>query len=301
MNNLPFFSVVVPVFNRSNLLVHTLSFILNQTFNNFEIIVVNDGSTDNTLEELQRNFGNEKRIKIITQVNAERGVARNNGLKKSSGKYVVFFDSDDIMHASHLDVLHAKINEQQFPAFIATKFDFIDEKGNHHSSDIQSLKEGYYDYRLFLNGNPLACNVCVLKDNPLLSLFEEDRNFAIKEDWMFLIQNMKSNKLFIIDRVTISMNDHEHRSMRSDNKMIIKRTLAAGEWISKRIELTKEEEKQLQAHISYFCGIHAYLDEEKKNSISFSLKAMRAGGLKVKYISLFVKSIVGRKVISLFK
>lgn len=301
MSNIPFFSVVVPVFNRSNLLAHTLSSILNQSYKNFEIIIVNDGSTDNTLNVLQQNFGKEERISIINQVNSERGAARNNGLKKSAGKYVVFFDSDDIMHPSHLEILHSKINEQKFPAFIATKFDFIDENNNHRPSDMQSLKEGFYDYRLFLNGNPLACNVCVLKDNPLLSLFEEDRNFAIKEDWLFLIQNMKSNKLYVVDRVTISMNDHEQRSMRSDNKMIIKRTIAAGEWIIKRIDLTKEERNQLTTHICYFCGIHAYLDEEKNASITYSLKAIRLGGLKIKYVTLLLKSIIGRKVISLFK
>ena len=118
---------------------------------------------------------------------------------------------------------------------------------------------------------------------------------------MFLIQNMKARKIFVIDRVTISMNDHEQRSMRSDNKLIIKRTIAAGEWIISRLDLTLAEQNQLQAHICYFCGIHAYLDEEKKTSISFSLKAIRSGGMKIKYISLFLKSIVGRKVISFFK
>ena len=301
MNEHPFFSIVVPTYNRSAILLNTLQTILKQTYNDFEIIVVDDGSTDNTTEIIQPVLLNEKRVKLFKQINKERGAARNFGFSKSNGTYVIFFDSDDLMHENHLLVLLKNIKEQNFPLFISTKFDFINDKGNHFTSDICRLKQGNYNYKLFLSGNPIACNICIKKPNPGLFLFEEDRRYAIKEDWLFMLQNLKKHQLFLIDSITISMFDHADRSMRSNNKDIIIRTQYALKWILDKIDLTISEKRELNAHVNYFCGIHSYLDNNKNESINYSLKAIQLGGIKMKYISLLLKSIVGKKIVSLLK
>ena len=301
MNEHPFFSIVVPTYNRSAILLNTLQTILKQTYNDFEIIVVDDGSTDNTTEIIQPILLNEKRVKLFKQINKERGAARNFGFSKSNGTYVIFFDSDDLMHENHLLVLLKNIKEQNFPLFIATKFDFINDKGNHFPSDICRLQQGNYNYKLFLSGNPLACNICIKKPNPGLFLFEEDRRYAIKEDWLFMLQNLQKHQLFLIDSITISMFDHADRSMRSNNKDIIMRTQYALKWILDKIDLTISEKRELNAHVNYFCGIHSYLDNNKNESIDYSLKAIQLGGIKMKYISLLFKSIVGKKIVSLLK
>ncbi len=301
MNSRPFFSVVIPVYNRAELFSDTLTSVLGQRFKDFEIVVVNDGSTDNTASVLQTLASKDPRVKILYQQNKERGAARNNGLSNSNGKYVVFFDSDDIMHENHLEVLHKNILELNYPFFIATKFDFVNESGKHRSSDLKFVRQGYYDYTFFLNGNSLACNICIKKDNPGLVLFEEDRRYAIKEDWLFLLVNTQKEKLYIIDEITLSMTDHPDRSMRSDNNEIIRKTILAYEWILKRLSLTKTEQNILLTHVNYFCGIHSYLENKKGESINYSLKAIETGGIKLKYVSLLLKSIVGRKVISSLK
>ena len=301
MNEHPFFSIVVPTYNRSAILLNTLQTILKQTYNDFEIIVVDDGSTDNTTEIIQPVLLNEKRVKLFKQINKERGAARNFGFSKSNGTYVIFFDSDDLMHENHLLVLLKNIKEQNFPLFISTKFDFINEKGNHFPSDICRLQQGNYNYKLFLNGNPLACNVCIKKANPDLFLFEEDRRYAVKEDWLFMLHNLQKHQLFLIDNITISMYDHPDRSMRSNNKDIIQRTQYALKWILEKINLTDSDIKELKAHVNYFCGIHSYLDNNKKESIGYSVKAIQLGGVKIKYLSLLFKSIIGKKTVSLLK
>ena len=301
MNGHPFFSVVVPAYNRSRIILNTLTSILKQSFKDFEIIIVDDGSTDNTAEIIQPILKNDQRIKLIRQENKERGAARNFGFSHSTGTYVIFFDSDDLMHDNHLSVLYNNIQEQYLPFFIAAKFDFINEKGIHFHSDIKKLKQGYYDYKLFLKGNPLACNICIKKNNSDLFLFEEDRRFSIKEDWMFMLQNLQKHKLFIIDRITISMFDHAERSMRSDNMEIIQRTLSAFKWILEKIKLTITEQNELDAHVNYFCGIHSYLDNNRKEGVKYVKKAIKLGGIKMKYISLLLKTIVGRKIISRLK
>jgi glycosyltransferase involved in cell wall biosynthesis len=89
----PLVSVVIPTYNRSDLLIETLRSVFAQTFTDFEVIVVNDGSTDDTLEQLGQ-FG--ERVKVISQPNGGIGVARNRGIAESSGRYVALLDHDDL-------------------------------------------------------------------------------------------------------------------------------------------------------------------------------------------------------------
>jgi glycosyltransferase involved in cell wall biosynthesis len=89
----PVVSVVIPTYNRSDLLIETLQTVFAQTFRDFEVIVVNDGSTDDTLERLLL-FG--ERVRVISQQNAGIGAARNRGIAEASGRYVALLDHDDL-------------------------------------------------------------------------------------------------------------------------------------------------------------------------------------------------------------
>lgn len=91
----PTVSVVVPIFNADNYLKQCIESILSQTFTDFEIICVDDGSTDRSLQIINDYQKQDGRIKILHQNNKYAGVARNNGLQQAVGKYVIFLDSDD--------------------------------------------------------------------------------------------------------------------------------------------------------------------------------------------------------------
>ena len=96
----PFFSVVIPVYNRALLLAEALRSVLAQTDQDFEIIVVDDGSTDNparTVEELA-----DPRIVFVRQENRGGGAARNAGIDKARGRFIAFLDSDDCFFPHHL-------------------------------------------------------------------------------------------------------------------------------------------------------------------------------------------------------
>src|SRR5579859_34609 len=89
----PLVSVVIPTYNGSQLLFETLQTVFAQTFRDFEVIVVNDGSTDDTPEMLRRFSG---RVRVISQENGGIGVARNRGIAEASGRYVALLDHDDL-------------------------------------------------------------------------------------------------------------------------------------------------------------------------------------------------------------
>jgi glycosyltransferase involved in cell wall biosynthesis len=97
----PLISVVIPTFNREHCVRQSLDSVLAQTFKDFEVIVVDDGSTDGTVEVL-KSYGDK--IRLIGQSNAGAGAARNTGIRAAQGKYVAFLDSDDQWRPEKLEV-----------------------------------------------------------------------------------------------------------------------------------------------------------------------------------------------------
>lgn len=91
----PKVSIIVPIYNTAKYLPKCLDSIVNQTYHNLEIILVNDGSTDNSSQIIQQYAKKDSRIQIINQKNAGQSAARNSGIQKATGKYISFIDSDD--------------------------------------------------------------------------------------------------------------------------------------------------------------------------------------------------------------
>ena len=103
---MPKISVIIPVYNVEKFLKRCLDSVLAQTFQDFEVICVNDGSTDRSGEILAGIAENNSNIKVYTQANQGLSIARNNGLKNSSGEYVCFCDSDDTLHPQCLEIIY---------------------------------------------------------------------------------------------------------------------------------------------------------------------------------------------------
>lgn len=123
-----FFSVVIPSFNRSEMIIDAVNSVLGQTFRDYEIIVVDDGSTDDTGEVLAK-FAD--RITYYKQVNSGVAAARNQGVALSTGCYVCYLDSDDLWHPEKLAIYKNAIDANSEIAFLFSDF---------HKHDIKLLK-----------------------------------------------------------------------------------------------------------------------------------------------------------------
>ena len=88
------FSIVIPLYNKAHTIVNTLQTVLNQTYTEFEVVIVNDGSTDNGVEVIEKNF-TDSRIRIVNQINQGVSIARNRGVEESKNEYIAFLDGDD--------------------------------------------------------------------------------------------------------------------------------------------------------------------------------------------------------------
>ena len=106
MENTPEISIIIPVYNVEKYLERCLDIVLAQTFRDFEIICINDGSPDNSAAILEEYARKDPRVKVITQQNKGQSVARNNGLECAAGKYIYFVDSDDFIHPQLLEIAY---------------------------------------------------------------------------------------------------------------------------------------------------------------------------------------------------
>ncbi len=107
----PQISVIIPIYNAERYLKECLDSVIAQTFKNFELILVNDGSNDRSLEICQQYAGKDERIRVIEQENQGASPARNNGLEASRGKYILFIDADDWMESNMIEELYSTAEE----------------------------------------------------------------------------------------------------------------------------------------------------------------------------------------------
>lgn len=129
---LPFFSVILCTYNRYDLLPRALDSLLKQTFTDFELIIVDDGSTDDTFILIQSYADKLKQLRYLWHSNRGTGFSRNVGIKVSSGLFVTFLDSDDEYRSDHLEVRRLVLLDHPSAVFIEGGVEII---GSRHVAD----------------------------------------------------------------------------------------------------------------------------------------------------------------------
>ncbi len=298
------------------MIVNTLDSIFNQVFDEeteedifYEVVLVDDGSTDNTKEVIEKTYLDETstnfeaRLNYFQKDNEERSAARNFGISKAKGDYILFFDSDDFMQSHHLQTLYRAIKENPEAQFLATKFEFeADVNGikKIFPSHIAHLKEGFYDYKLILEGSYFGTLVCF--DRKLIESKEGLKpfpvNFNICEDWIFLFRNLYIHNIpiYVIDKTTITVNDHPERSMANNQKVILAR-LEATTFLENEVELSESELKILKGYSYQFCAVHSYIDKNRKQAFDFWKKMVSYLGYNKNTIILGMKILIGKSFV----
>ncbi len=162
---IPLVSIIVPVYNVENYLEKCLDSLVNQDFDNYEIVVVNDGSTDKSKEIAERYQTKYAQIVLINQENKGLGGARNTGIEAARGEYLLFVDSDDYIRKDTLHLLYSKAVEQQAD-MVVFGYTIVDELGNVIKIDhgFENEKPTLDENRELLMCAPIACNKLIKKD-----------------------------------------------------------------------------------------------------------------------------------------
>jgi glycosyltransferase involved in cell wall biosynthesis len=218
----PTVSVIIPTYNRANLIEKAIESVLNQAYQDFEIIVVDDGSTDNT-GEIIRGF-KDKRVKYIKKYKKNKGssVARNIGIKVARGKYIAFLDSDDEWLPEKLDKqIEVLQSESPEVGVVYSNLLYIDENGKNMSKFRNPKKEGYiYE--------DLLCKNYVGTDSTLLirkecfhrvGLFDDLLN--TQQDWDMWIRIAKYYRFALIKVPLVKYRLHSNQISRNLELKII--------------------------------------------------------------------------------
>lgn len=206
----PLISIVIPLYNKEKHIKKTIFSVLNQTFNDFEIIIINDGSTDNSLKVLD--VIKDERLKIFSTINQGVSKARNFGISKAKGKFIAFLDADDIWFKHHLEDL--KKLQEQFPNCGLYCKAYLKKEGNLNTpsrynfiSNNTSWKGIVKDYFKASTVNSIAWTSAVMIPKKILEDykgFDEKITLGAGEDtdlWIRIALNYKvafSNKVSAI-------------------------------------------------------------------------------------------------------
>lgn len=181
MKMCPTITVIIPVFNVAKWLPECLDSIINQSYRKLEIIVVDDGSTDESGKICDHYGRIDDRIKVIHQKNGGLSAARNAGIDAASGDYIVFIDSDDYVNPKHIEYLYTLISKLNSDMSVCQLY-YVDENGNviPHVNDCNDNKtvNGNFDcMKEYLSGNAIgtvACRKLYRKD-----LFDDGIRFPV--------------------------------------------------------------------------------------------------------------------------
>ncbi|MBD2500869.1 glycosyltransferase [Anabaena azotica] len=181
MNNSPEISVVIPAYNCEKTIKETINSVLQQIFANFELIIINDGSQDATLDVISKIP--DTRLKVFSYENAGGNVSRNRGLNLAVGNYVSFLDADDIWTPDKLESQLAALQKTPDAHVAYSWTDYIDEEGNFIVSGRRVSVNGDVYEKLLVNNflengsNPLICREAIIE----LGGFDEALKAA--QDW----------------------------------------------------------------------------------------------------------------------
>lgn len=259
MTNGILFSVIIPTYNRAHLIKRTIDSVLQQEYPHFEIIVVDDGSTDNT-GEIVKSIHDE-RIKYIKQKNSERGAARNTGIKNAIGNYIGFLDSDDIYYPNHLYSAKDAIRKTNAD-FIIHSYNIISGK---KMMTFKNPNRSNLAHALLKMGNFIHTSSVVIKKDFLINnLFQEDRELSVSEDYELWLRLSARTNIYLNNIITSALIQHPMRSELSANeKMLRKRT-------DKLIYYLSMDSVFMNKYGNYINNIRAYMYSYSSLHLSIS-------------------------------
>lgn len=269
------FSIIIPTYNRASFISATVESVLKQDYQNFEVIIVDDGSTDNTQEIVEAIA--DPRVSYYKKENGERAKARNYGTLLAKGAYVNFFDSDDLLYPNHLSVAMEIIKTNQSPEIFHQNYDILHISTN---SAVPSKEiEGDLNLRLVKSGNLLSCNgVFIRKDIALAFPFNEDRELSASEDYELWLRLAARFKIHYTNTITSSIVNHDQRSVLNFKKeKLIKRLHLFIHYIYEDEQFAKKYSDYKNLILSYsqsYISLHiALTGKNKATSIKYLFKS----------------------------
>lgn len=212
----PFFSIIIPTYNRSSLIFDTLNSVFDQKYRNFEVIVVDNASTDDSIE-LLKPLEDEGKIRLIqNEKNIERARARNRGIANAKGDFLTFLDSDDFMYPNNLQDAAEFVKMNPEYHFFHNYYELVN--ANKESIQTYDFPSADKHIQKLAIGNFISCiGVFVSKEVYSTYKFNEDEKILGSEDWELWLRVLSNYKLGTIKKINSGALFHAGRSISSYN------------------------------------------------------------------------------------
>ena len=236
----PKFSVIIPAYNASSTIAKAIDSVLEQSYPADEIIVVDDGSTDATAEQVA---GYGAKVKLVQQSNQGVSVARNRGVQEASGDWLTFLDADDWYYPNRLSLYAQLLVQKPELSFLTGDFDYVTPAGDHLRSSMASTQAGRLMLKqaqqgvavmqgetlgLFIEEHFGDTHTLTLRKSTFIELGGYPQGFAVCEDVNFLIRlTAQSHSVGVVCEPTAAYLIHNSSATRSDPLRAQQQTLAA--------------------------------------------------------------------------
>jgi glycosyltransferase involved in cell wall biosynthesis len=202
--NKPIVSVIMPVYNAEKYLNEAIESILNQTFKDFEFIIVNDGSTDNSLNIIEKYKNQDDRIKVINRENRGLIYSLNEAIMKSSGIYIARMDSDDISLPTRFEEQVNILEQNKEVEVVGCHYNIIDNSGNIRKQHRVPLSTEDIFFNLFYSTPFAHPSVMIKKEILINNLYSDNIETSAVEDYELWTRIYNKNNFFNIDKCLFS-------------------------------------------------------------------------------------------------
>ena len=219
-------SIIMPAYNADFFISEAIASVINQTYSNWELIIIDDGSTDRTAEKVQSWLAKENRIQYWYQDNGKQGKARNLGISKSKGYYLAFLDSDDLWLPEKLAIQIEEIQKNNVDLVFSNSYIFNDEDVAEVSNTMNvknATFSGEKALELFLEGNRIPILTVLVKKEKVNQVggFSEKLEIQNIEDYHLWLKLLMTGCVFFSSDNILAKYRVHNNSVTSNDKLVI--------------------------------------------------------------------------------
>ena len=299
----PFVSVVMPTYNQACFIKEAIDSVLRQSYENFELIIIDNHSDDPTEEIILDYQERDSRVKYIKFHN--QGIiaaSRNLGIEKAKGELIAFIDSDDIWLPEKLEKQIQCFQDEKLFA-VATKAFWMKE--NMVLPKYYFAKKGYYDcgYRDFLFSNHAVCSSVIARKDILQDLkgFDQQRDFICIEDWELWLRIANKGKFRILNEPLLFYRIQPNKYQQAVESS--KRRFKVIDKHLKSISIKNDELKEAKANINLFIAVNLLRLEDSQSKVYFfkAFKSALRFKTKIKAFGGYLLSIMPVKMLKVLR
>jgi glycosyltransferase involved in cell wall biosynthesis len=215
----PLVSIVTPIYNNEGVIEETIQSVMYQSYTNWELLLVNDGSIDNSSEVANKHVAKDPRIKLFEFIeNRGAAEARNQGSEKAKGDYIAFLDADDLWHNQKLEIQLKLMTEKNVDVCFGS-YEMINSESKPLNKKVYALPQ--LTYKKLLRANYIGNLTGIYNCKKLGKIFTED--FKKRQDWLLWLEALKRSKkpAYGIEKTIAYYRDSDH-SLSSNKFNLVK-------------------------------------------------------------------------------